>query len=110
MTYWELERLAKTFYPVLALESLFPRKMRARLLILFSVLAFLSGLAALPAFFTPLAVLLTPIVANIALISHISESLFLEFLAFAAIVFALHTYVNSYFFRGFNKGLRVFDN
>ena len=97
MTYWEIEKSAKEFYPAIALDRIFPGTMRRTLFLILSIMqAFLL---------IPVVLSYVPSVSsNFPIVGPLSGLFFIA-LPFWLAVLGLIAFHNSFFFKGFDSVL-----
>ncbi len=102
MTYAELKNATADFNPAIAADHVFPRTLRERLLAAFSVLCFITGAVGLLSVFPALMHVLVSVYPAAASITTAVGGVFFIMLPFLLLIFMVHTFVNAYYFRGFD--------
>src|SRR3989344_1611937 len=102
MTYWELTQTVKSFYPAIALDNTFPRALRERTFTLLWILSLLSGVTGSLSLLPAVEDFLTSLFIQAPLIIHLGAGVCFLLLPFATLVFMLNSFINSFYFRGFD--------
>ena len=105
MTYFDLEREAKRYYPAIALDNLLPRTVRAWSIKILSVLALLTFAGSIPGFVPGLTQRIAEFIPQITVFVQLAQGGLFLCLTFLMPVFALHAFHNSFYFRGYGKTL-----
>jgi ATP-dependent Clp protease ATP-binding subunit ClpC len=104
MTYFEIKKASRSYYPVIALERVFPRKVRSGVLMFFGIFGLVAGFISLPLILVDFKGF--NFLEEYLVYSELAASIFFVALGVYMSVMALHAYVNSYYFRGFESTQR----
>ena len=106
MTYLDIEKQAKRYYPAVALDTMLPRPMRGRMLAFLAILLAIGGVISLSSLFPVVFEKIEVFIPSFPLIVWASRAVFFLLLSFFLPLLALHSFAHSYYFRAYPKTFR----